>query len=135
MTTFSQLSTNLDHLLQPFIHFSPDSHTHTHTHTHAYTHAYTHTHTTQHTLSLPLSQALISRDYRGDVEMTVIDKFLPMVLDMEEEGNMSPILIHEKVTFVYIKHNNLYCILIKRMGKYYMVIDHQAVVYAWCTFC
>jgi hypothetical protein len=54
---------------------------------------------------------LISRDYRGDVEMSVIDKFLPMVLDMEEEGLVSPILIHEKATFVYIKHNNLYCIL------------------------
>jgi len=40
-----------------------------------------------------------------------VDKFLPMVLDMEEEGLMSPILVHEKTTFVYIKHNNLYRIL------------------------
>ena len=43
--------------------------------------------------------------------MGVIDKFLPMVLDMEEEGNTSPILVQEKSTFIYIKHNNLYCIL------------------------
>lgn len=43
--------------------------------------------------------------------MSVIDKFLPMVLDMEEEGLISPILVHEKTAFVYIKHNNLYCIL------------------------
>ena len=56
-------------------------------------------------------QSLISRNYRGDVDMSVIDKFLPMVLDAEEEGTISPILVHEKVTFVYIKHNNLYCIL------------------------
>ena len=56
-------------------------------------------------------QALISRDYRGDVEMSVIEKFLPLVLESEEEGQMSPILVHEKVTFVYIKHNNLYRIL------------------------
>lgn len=41
----------------------------------------------------------------------MIDKFLPMVLDAEEEGSQSPILIHEKVTFVYIKHQNLYRIL------------------------
>ncbi len=62
--------------------------------------------------SWPLSfQSLISRDYRGDVDMSVIDKFLPMVLDMEEEGNSSPILVHERTTFVYIKHNNLYRIL------------------------
>lgn len=43
--------------------------------------------------------------------MSMIDKFLPMVLDAEEEGSQSPILIHEKVTFVYIKHQNLYRIL------------------------
>ena len=35
-----------------------------------------------------------------------------MVLEAEEEGTVSPILIHDKVTFVYIKHNNLYCILV-----------------------
>ena len=43
--------------------------------------------------------------------MGVIDKFLPMVLDSEEEGAIVPILVHEKVTFVYIKCNNLYRIL------------------------
>lgn len=42
--------------------------------------------------------------------MGVIDKFLPLVLDNEEEGLMTPILVHEKVTFVYLKHRNLYCI-------------------------
>ena len=43
--------------------------------------------------------------------MSVIEKFLPLVMDSEEEGLISPILVHEKITFVYIKHNNLYCIL------------------------
>lgn len=62
------------------------------------------------TSPIPSSQPLISRDYRGDVDLTVIDKFLPLVLDCEEEGNPSPILVHEKATFIYIKHNNLYCI-------------------------
>ena len=42
--------------------------------------------------------------------MGVIDKFLPMVLDSEEEGAIVPILVHEKVTFVYIKCNNLYLV-------------------------
>ncbi|XP_003385149.1 PREDICTED: AP-1 complex subunit mu-1-like [Amphimedon queenslandica] len=53
---------------------------------------------------------LISRDYRGDVEMSVIDKFLPLVMDNEEEGLMTPILIHEKVTFIYLKHRNIYLV-------------------------
>ncbi|KAL5486954.1 hypothetical protein EMCRGX_G019498 [Ephydatia muelleri] len=55
-------------------------------------------------------KTLISRNYRGDVDMGVIDKFLPMVLDSEEEGAIVPILVHEKVTFVYIKCNNLYLV-------------------------
>lgn len=55
-------------------------------------------------------QPVISRDYRGDVDLSVINHFLPMLLSLEEEGTTSPILVHEKVTFVYIKHNNLYCI-------------------------
>ena len=42
--------------------------------------------------------------------MNVIDKFLPLVMDNEEEGLMTPILIHEKVTFIYLKHRNIYCI-------------------------
>lgn len=32
---------------------------------------------------------LISRDYRGDVEATVIDKFFPLVMDAEEEEGMT----------------------------------------------
>lgn len=53
-------------------------------------------------------QPVISRDYRGDVDLSVINHFLPMLLSLEEEGTLSPILVHEKVTFVFIKHNNLY---------------------------
>lgn len=72
-------------------------------------------------------QALISRNYRGDVDMGVIDKFLPMVLDSEEEGAIVPILVHEKVTFVYIKYNNLYRILVISM----YVRREGLVVYRW----
>jgi hypothetical protein len=53
-------------------------------------------------------KVLISRNYRGDADMSVIDKFLPLVMDREDEGVTSPILVTEKVTFVYIKYNNLY---------------------------
>ena len=60
--------------------------------------------------SSSLLQTLISRDYRGDVDRNVINHFLPMLLNAEEEGTVSPILVHEKATFIYIKHNNLYCI-------------------------
>jgi AP-1 complex subunit mu len=55
-------------------------------------------------------KVLISRDYRGDVDKNVIDKFLPLVLDAEDEGSSSPIIVYSKVTFVYIKHNNVYIV-------------------------
>lgn len=44
--------------------------------------------------------------------MGVIDKFLPLVMDADDEGMMSPILVTEKATFVYIKYNNLYSTLL-----------------------
>ena len=66
--------------------------------------------------------------------MSMIDKFLPMVLEAEEEGTVSPILIHDKVTFVYIKHNNLYCILLcgeRERGNMYIVCMYVHVYQGW----
>ena len=42
--------------------------------------------------------------------MSVIEKFLPIVLEEEEESNNSPIIVWGEVTFVYIKYNNLYIV-------------------------
>jgi hypothetical protein len=59
-------------------------------------------------MTVIFTQVLISRNYRGDLEMSVIEKFFPLVLDCEDEGNASPIIVHESATFTYIKHHNLY---------------------------
>ncbi|XP_065069275.1 AP-1 complex subunit mu-1-like [Rhopilema esculentum] len=53
---------------------------------------------------------LISRNYRGDIDFGIIEKFLPLVLEREEEEATSPIIVHGDVTFVYIKNNNLYIV-------------------------
>jgi len=53
---------------------------------------------------------LISRDYRGDLDQGVIEQFLPLVLDQEEDGMVSPIIVCDDVTFIYIKYNNLYIV-------------------------
>lgn len=37
---------------------------------------------------------------------------MPLVLEKEEEGTQTPICVHQDVTFVYIKYNNLYRILL-----------------------
>ena len=37
-------------------------------------------------------KALISRNYRGDVESADVDKFMTLVMEKEEEGITSPII-------------------------------------------
>ena len=55
-------------------------------------------------------QNLISRNYRGDISSNSIEKFLPLVLEQEEESVPTPIVVWGNVTFVYIKCNNLYIV-------------------------
>uniref|UniRef100_A0A8C5CWZ8 AP-1 complex subunit mu-1 n=1 Tax=Gadus morhua TaxID=8049 RepID=A0A8C5CWZ8_GADMO len=55
-------------------------------------------------------QVLICRNYRGDVDMSEVEHFMPILMDKEEEGILSPILAHGAVRFMWIKHNNLYLV-------------------------
>jgi len=59
-------------------------------------------------------KVLISRNYRGDVEMGVIDKFLPLLMEREEEGNVTPLIQTSGCTFMYIQHQNLYIVSVTR---------------------
>lgn len=54
---------------------------------------------------------MISRNYRGDVEMNVIERFMQLLLEQEDESNLTPIVQHGDVAFIYIKHTNVYCII------------------------
>lgn len=42
--------------------------------------------------------------------MNMIEKFLPLVLEQEEDSITSPIVVCGDITFVYIKYNNLYIV-------------------------
>ncbi|KAM9312805.1 AP-1 complex subunit mu-2 [Gastrophryne carolinensis] len=53
---------------------------------------------------------LICRNYKGDLDMTEIDHFMPLMVQREEEGSLSPLLTHGKVHFLWIKHSNLYLV-------------------------
>ena len=55
-------------------------------------------------------QPLISRNYKGDVAMSEIDHFMPLLMQREEEGALTPLLSHGRVHFLWIKYSNLYCI-------------------------
>lgn len=91
------------------------------------------------------SQVLISRNYRGDVEMGVIDKFLPLLMEREEEGNVTPLIQTAGCTFMYIQHQNLYIVsvtngnanaamvfsflhkLVQVMGEYFKDIEEESI--------
>lgn len=52
---------------------------------------------------------LIQRSYRDDVAASHIERFLPLILEMEEEGQpVTPCFTNQGVNFTYIRHSNLY---------------------------
>ncbi|XP_077202245.1 AP-1 complex subunit mu-2 isoform X1 [Paroedura picta] len=53
---------------------------------------------------------LISRNYKGDVSISEIDHFMPLLMLKEEECALTPLLSHGKVHFLWIKHSNLYLV-------------------------
>ncbi|XP_043551052.1 AP-1 complex subunit mu-1-like [Chiloscyllium plagiosum] len=59
---------------------------------------------------LPSGQLLICRNYKGDVDMSEIEHFIPMLTQKEDEGAVSPLLTRGKVHFLWIKHSNLYLV-------------------------
>ena len=46
--------------------------------------------------------------------MSIIDKFLPMLMEREEEGNVTPLMQTSGCTFMYIQHQNLYIVSVAR---------------------
>lgn len=50
----------------------------------------------------------MSRNYRGDVDMSVIDSFMPLLMEKEDEGQLAPVLQKNDVSYVYVKHLNIF---------------------------
>lgn len=42
--------------------------------------------------------------------MSVIDKFMSLLMEREEDMNTSPIIQHGNTTFIFIKYNSLYLV-------------------------
>lgn len=63
-------------------------------------------------------KVLISRNYRGDMDPTVIEKFLPLLLEKEEEGCLNPVIrYNDSVTFLWTKFTNLYLVAATRANS------------------
>ncbi|XP_042878489.1 AP-1 complex subunit mu-1-like [Penaeus japonicus] len=61
-------------------------------------------------------KVLISRNYRGDIDMGVIEKFMPLVMEREDDGNMAPIVQTHEATFCFVKVSNLYVVSATRIN-------------------
>ena len=55
----------------------------------------------------------MSRKYRDDVSMDVIDGFMQFLLEQENDVDMVPIIQYGEVTFIYTKNIDVYCESIK----------------------
>lgn len=53
------------------------------------------------------TQSLIQRSYRDDIPASAIERFLPLILDQEEDIIL-PCFSSEGVNYLHIRHNNLY---------------------------
>lgn len=63
-------------------------------------------------------KVLISRNYRGDIPMSCVEKFMPLVTDLEEdEETPSPVIGDEGINYLYIRHNNLYLLAVTRRNS------------------
>ncbi|KJH51826.1 adaptor complexe medium subunit family protein [Dictyocaulus viviparus] len=57
---------------------------------------------------------IVSRNYRGDVEMSCIEKFMPLLVEREEEGLLSPVIHSGDISYTFIKHMNLYLVSLSK---------------------
>lgn len=54
---------------------------------------------------------LIQRSYRDDVDPSAIERFFPLLTEIEEEHGTSalqPCLSSQGVNYMHVRHNNLY---------------------------
>mmetsp|Transcript_22538 Transcript_22538/g.27582 ORF Transcript_22538/g.27582 Transcript_22538/m.27582 type:complete len:425 (+) Transcript_22538:189-1463(+) len=56
---------------------------------------------------------LISRNYRGDVPISCIEKFANRIQE-EDETDSKPIYTENGITYIYIKYNNLYVLAVTK---------------------
>ncbi|VDM21299.1 unnamed protein product [Hydatigera taeniaeformis] len=70
-------------------------------------------------------KVLIYRNYRDDIDMGVIEKFLSIVIEKEDEGQISPVIHYEGASFIYVKYNYLYLVALTKRNA------NAAVVFAF----
>ncbi|KAI9308722.1 AP-1 complex subunit MU-1 [Cunninghamella echinulata] len=59
-------------------------------------------------------KVLISRNYRGDIPMSAVEKFMPLISEAEDEQVPLPCFTHDGINYLYLKHSNLYLLALTR---------------------
>ncbi|KAK4704525.1 AP-1 complex subunit mu, partial [Phenoliferia sp. Uapishka_3] len=63
-------------------------------------------------------KSLIQRSYRDDIPSTSIERFLPLVLDQEEDGAyVTPCFSSQGINYLHIRHNNLYLVALTKKNS------------------
>lgn len=66
-------------------------------------------------------KVLISRDYRGDVPMNISEKFAKR-LNESEDLEIKPVMTIEDITFLNVKHNNIYLMAVSQRNTNALVV-------------
>ncbi|KAJ7725187.1 clathrin adaptor mu subunit [Mycena metata] len=63
-------------------------------------------------------KSLIQRCYRDDIPPSSIENFMPLILDMEDEGqHVTPCFSSEGVNYMHIRYSNLYVLALSRRNS------------------
>ncbi|KAG6888730.1 hypothetical protein C0995_006382 [Termitomyces sp. Mi166 len=61
---------------------------------------------------------LIQRSYRDDVPPSYVERFLPLVLEIEEDGQqVTPCFSSQGVNYMHIRHSNLYLLALSKRNS------------------
>ncbi len=61
-------------------------------------------------------KVIISRNYRGDIPMSVVDRF-SLHIQEKEEMELRPVYTEEGITYIYIKCNNLLLLAVTKKNS------------------
>ncbi|KAJ2887672.1 AP-1 adaptor complex mu subunit Apm1 [Coemansia aciculifera] len=66
---------------------------------------------------------LIARDYRGDIPLSAIERFMPLLEDREdEEGTSLPVMTENGVTYLHLREKDVYLVALTRKNTNAMTL-------------
>ncbi|EEB09404.1 AP-1 adaptor complex mu subunit Apm1 [Schizosaccharomyces japonicus yFS275] len=68
-------------------------------------------------------KTIISRNYRADIPMSAVEKFMPLLSEAEDEhGCAIPCMTHEGINYIFIQHNDVFLLALSKKNTNAMEI-------------